>query len=66
MLNHTIARLENELSVLRANWFAESHKQDSDGDFTIDANKLFDIEKQIERVEYLLYCERYEYERLHA
>ena len=68
MLNATITRLENELNTLRANWSAVAHFQKKDDIgyvYSIDTNKLFDIEKQIERVEYLLYCERYEYARTH-
>lgn len=68
MLNATITRLENELNTLRANWSTVAHNQEKDGTgyvYAIDTNKLFEIEKQIERVEYLLYCERYEYARTH-
>ena len=68
MLNATITRLENELNTLRANWASVAHNQEKDEIgyvYSIDTNKLFAIEKQIERVEYLLYFERYEYERTH-
>lgn len=50
-----LEKMKNDLSNLRSEWGKEYHRQDENGNYICNLNKLEDINEKIETLKYYMY-----------